>query len=148
MSRVGGGDVVETETCSLIGNSGFDKAASEDVLVLDVKNLWRCTDYKMGSTVLNCLKFADQGLRETSQESCISQCVRVREKREFSWHPEVVANSTNTSDFHESSFADEIDVFFRRENLVWVETKVSESGGREQAQVSLSPHPPLRDTDG
>ena len=31
---------------------------------------------------------------------------------------EVVANSTNTSDFQESSFADEIDVFFHREILV------------------------------
>ena len=71
-----------------------------------------------GCTLLDSLKFADQGLRETSQESCISQCVRVREKREFSWHPEVVANSTNTSDFQENSFADEIDVFFQREILV------------------------------
>ena len=37
---------------------------------------------------------------------------------------EVVANSTNTSDFQESSFADEIDVFFHGENLVLVETRV------------------------
>ena len=31
---------------------------------------------------------------------------------------EVVANSTNTSDFQESSFADEVDVLFHREILV------------------------------
>ena len=31
---------------------------------------------------------------------------------------EVVANSANTSDFQESSFADETDVFFHREILV------------------------------
>ena len=31
-------------------------------------NMWRCTDYKTGYTVLDSLKFADQGLRETSQE--------------------------------------------------------------------------------
>ena len=37
---------------------------------------------------------------------------------------EAVANSTYTSDFQESSVADEIDVFFRREILVKVETKV------------------------
>ena len=37
---------------------------------------------------------------------------------------EVAANSTDTSDFQESSFADEIDVFFHREILVYVETKV------------------------
>ena len=37
---------------------------------------------------------------------------------------EVVANSINTSDFQESSFADEIYVFLHREILVRVETKV------------------------
>ena len=37
---------------------------------------------------------------------------------------EVAANSTDTSDFQESSFADEIDVFFHGENLVLVETRV------------------------
>ena len=43
-------------------------------------NTWKCTDYKTGCTVLDSLKFADQGLRETSpRESCNSQCVRVRE---------------------------------------------------------------------
>ena len=31
---------------------------------------------------------------------------------------EAAANSTNTSDFQESSFADEIDMFFHREILV------------------------------
>ena len=31
-------------------------------------NMWTCTDYRTGFTVLDSLKFADQGLRETSQE--------------------------------------------------------------------------------
>ena len=31
-------------------------------------NMWKCTDYKSDCTVLDCLKFAVQGLRETSQE--------------------------------------------------------------------------------
>ena len=31
-------------------------------------NMWKCTDYKTGCTVLGFLKFADQALRETSQE--------------------------------------------------------------------------------
>ena len=29
---------------------------------------WRCTDYKKGCRVLDSVKFADQGLRETSKE--------------------------------------------------------------------------------
>ena len=70
---------------------------------------------------MDSLKFADQGLRESAKrESCNSQCVRVREKQqEFRGIiSEVVANGTNTSDFQESSFADEIDVFCHREILV------------------------------
>ena len=31
-------------------------------------NMWTGTDYKTGCTVLDSLKFADQGLRETSHE--------------------------------------------------------------------------------
>ena len=31
-------------------------------------NMLRCTDYVTGCTVLDSVKFADQGLRETSQE--------------------------------------------------------------------------------
>ena len=31
-------------------------------------NMWRCTDHKTDGTVLDSLMFADQGLRETSQE--------------------------------------------------------------------------------
>ena len=30
--------------------------------------MWRCTGNKTGCTVLDSLKFADQGLRETSQD--------------------------------------------------------------------------------
>ena len=35
-----------------------------------------------------------------------------------------MANSTNTSDFQGSGYAEEVDVFFHREILVQVETKV------------------------
>ena len=31
-------------------------------------NMWKCTDYQTGCTVLDSLKIADQGLRETSHE--------------------------------------------------------------------------------
>ena len=31
-------------------------------------NMWKYTEYKTGCTVLDSLKFADQRLRETSQE--------------------------------------------------------------------------------
>ena len=54
------------------------------------------------------------------RESCNSEWVRVREKQKSFGGiiSEVVVNSTNTSDFQESSFADEINVFFHREILV------------------------------
>ena len=42
-----------------------------------------------------------------------------------------MANSTNTSDFKESSFADEIDVFSHRDITVYVETKVPDSRRRK-----------------
>ena len=46
--------------------------------------------------------------------------MRVREKQKSFGGiiSEVVENSTNTSDFQESSFAGEIDVFFHREIIV------------------------------
>ena len=31
-------------------------------------NMWKHKDYRTGCTVLDSLKFADQGLRKTSQE--------------------------------------------------------------------------------
>ena len=31
-------------------------------------NMWKCTDHKTGCTVLDSLKLADGGLRETIQE--------------------------------------------------------------------------------
>ena len=89
--------------------------------------MWRCTDYKTGYSVLDCLKFADQGLRETSQKrvAIVNAWEYERNNQSFGGIiSEVVANSTNTSDFQESSFADEIDVFLHREILVRVETKV------------------------
>ena len=84
-------------------------------------NMWKCTDYKTGSTVLDSLKFADQGLRETSQEriEIVNAWEYERNNKSFGGIiSEVVANSTNKSDFQESSFADEIDVLFHREILV------------------------------
>ena len=68
ISRGGGGDGVKREACSLIGHSGSDRQAVKMSEYWSDVNMWRCTDYKTGCTVLDSLKFADQGLRETSQE--------------------------------------------------------------------------------
>ena len=68
ISRGGGGDGVETEACSLIGNSGSDRPPVKMSQHRSDVNMWWCTDQKTGSTVLDSLKFADQGLRQTSQE--------------------------------------------------------------------------------
>ena len=84
-------------------------------------NVWRCTDYKTGCTILESLKFAGQGLRESSQErvTIVNASEYERNNKSFGGIiSEVVANSTNTSDFQESSFADEIDVFLHREIVV------------------------------
>ena len=72
-------------------------------------------DYKTGCTVLDSLKSADQGLRETSQERVAIVNALEYEGNSMSFSgiiSGVVANSTNTSDFQESNFADEINVFF------------------------------------
>ena len=50
------------KTCNFTRNSCSDGATSGDV------NMWWCTDYNTGCIVLDSLKFADQGLRETSRE--------------------------------------------------------------------------------
>ena len=68
MSSGGDGDGVETEACNLIGNSGSHRQPVKMSEYWSDVNMWRCTGYKMGCTVLDSLKFADQGLRETSQE--------------------------------------------------------------------------------
>ena len=52
----------------LLGNSGSDRQPVKMSEYWSDVNMWKCTDYKTGSTVLDSLKFADQGLRETSQE--------------------------------------------------------------------------------
>ena len=52
----------------LIGNSGFDRQPVKRSEYWSNVNMRRCTDYKTGCSVLDSLKFADQGLRETSQE--------------------------------------------------------------------------------
>ena len=68
ISRSGGGDGVETEACCLMANSGSDKQSVKMSEYWHDMNMWRCTNYKTSSTVLDSLKFADQGLRKTSQE--------------------------------------------------------------------------------
>ena len=67
-SRDGGGDGVETEACSLIGNSDSDRQKVKMSEYWSDVNMWKYTEYKTGCTVLDSLKFADQRLRETSQE--------------------------------------------------------------------------------
>ena len=52
---------VETEVCSLVGNSGSDRQPVKMSEHWGDLNMWGCTDYKMGCTVLYSLKFADQG---------------------------------------------------------------------------------------
>ena len=52
----------------------------------------QCTDYKKGCRVLDSVKFADQGLRETSQETVATGVLS-----------EVVENSTNTSNLQENT---------------------------------------------
>ena len=84
ISRSGVGDGVETEACSLVGNSGSDRQPMKMSAYWSDVNMWRCTDYKTGCTVLDSLKCANQGLRETSQERI---AIRVHEKQqEFLWH--------------------------------------------------------------
>ena len=68
MSSGGDGDGVETEACNLIGNSGSDRQPVKMSEYWSDMNVWKCTDYKTGCAVLDSLKFADQGLGETSQE--------------------------------------------------------------------------------
>ena len=50
ISRGGGGDGVETEACSLIGNSGSDRQPVQMSEYWSGVNMWRCTDYKTGCT--------------------------------------------------------------------------------------------------
>ena len=68
MSRCGGGDGVETEACSLIANSGSDRQPVKMFEYWSDVNMQKCMDYKTSCTVLDSLKFANQGLRETSQD--------------------------------------------------------------------------------
>ena len=68
IGRGGGGDGVETEACSFMGNSASDRQPVKMSEYWSDVNLWQCTDYKTGCTVLGSLKFADQGLREASLE--------------------------------------------------------------------------------
>ena len=68
ISRGGGGDGVETEARSLIGNLGSDRQPAKMSEYWSNVNMWKCTNHKTGCTVLDFLKFVDQGLRETSQE--------------------------------------------------------------------------------
>ena len=80
-------------------------------------NMWTCADYKTGSTVLDSEVCRPKTEGDQPRESSNSQCVRVQEsRRKYKKNnrsvggitSEVAVNSTNTSDFQESSFADEI----------------------------------------
>ena len=77
----GGGHGVETEACNLTGNSASDGQP------VKMSEYWSDvnTDYKTGCTALDSLKFAYQELRETSQEICNSQCLKVQEKQQKFW---------------------------------------------------------------
>ena len=55
ISRGGGGDGVETEACSPIGNSSSDRKPVKMSEYWSDVNMWRCMDYKMGCTVLDSL---------------------------------------------------------------------------------------------
>ena len=81
----GGGDVIETEAYNLTGNSISDGQPVKMSEYWSDVNMWRCTDYKMGCTVLDSLKFANQGLRETSQErvAIVHACEYERNDKEF-----------------------------------------------------------------
>ena len=68
ISRCEGGYGIETEECSLIGNSSSDGQPVEMSEYRSDVNMWRCADHKTCCTVLDSLKFADQGLRETNHE--------------------------------------------------------------------------------
>ena len=59
--RGGGGDGIDTEACSLIENSGCDRQPVKMSEYWSAVNMWKCTDYKLDCTVLDSLKFADQG---------------------------------------------------------------------------------------
>ena len=53
ISRSGGEDGVETDACSLIYSSGSDRQPVKMAEYWSDVNMWRCTDYKTGCTVLD-----------------------------------------------------------------------------------------------
>ena len=94
--------------CTFVENSSSDRQPVKMSEYWSDVNMWRCTDYKTDCTVLDSLKFADQGLRKTSQGrlAIVNAGPYKRNKKSFSGvNKEEVANSTNMSDFQESSFA-------------------------------------------
>ena len=56
ISRGGGGDGIKTEACSLLGNSGADRQPVKMSEYWSDVNMWKCTDYETGCTVLDSLK--------------------------------------------------------------------------------------------
>ena len=61
ISRGGGGDGTKRQACHFIGNLSSDgQPVQMSEYWYDV-NMWRCMDYKMGCSVLDPLKFGDQG---------------------------------------------------------------------------------------
>ena len=101
ISRGGGGDGVETKACSLIGNSGSDRQPVKMSEYWNDVNMWKSTDYKTGCTVLDSLKFSDQGLMETSQE----RVAIVNGERSFQYIGPVIWNSLSFSVRHATSLS-------------------------------------------
>ena len=98
---------------------GLWQEASEDIWVLE----WceHVDGHGLQDGLHSSLKFADQGLRETSREKVAIDNAWEHERNYKSFCgiiSEVVANSANMLDFQESSFADEVAVFFHRKILV------------------------------
>ena len=54
-SRGGGGEGIDTEACSLIRHLGSDRQPLKMSDYWSDVNMCRCTDYKMGCTVLDSL---------------------------------------------------------------------------------------------
>ena len=74
---------METEACSLIGHFGADRQPVKMSEYWSDVNMWKCTDYKTGFTVLDSevCRPRTEGDQPRERESCNSQSVRVREKQ-------------------------------------------------------------------
>ena len=114
ISRGGGGDGLGTEACNY-GKFRLWRATSGDVWALACVKMWRCMDFKMGCTVLNSLKFAYRGLRETIQErvAIVNVWKNKRNNKKFDCIiNEVVVNSTDMQIFKKAFLQMKLMCFF------------------------------------